>query len=75
MNNPLGVSPTKGIREPHEVKKKSFNFGENRTHDLRIRSTVTLPTELRGRTEKVGDDLGAESRRRESNGTYECCAA
>ena len=39
------------------------------------RSTVTLPTELRGRTEKVGDDLGGESRRRESKGTYECCAA
>ena len=38
----------KGIREPHEVKKKSFDLGENRTHDLRIRSTVTLPTELGG---------------------------
>ena len=36
--------------------------GGNRTHDLRIRSTVTLPTKLRGRTEKVGDDLGGESR-------------
>ena len=46
MNNPLGVSPSKGIREPHEVKKKSFDLGGNRTHDLRIRSTVTLPTEL-----------------------------
>ena len=34
------------IREPHEVKKKSFHLGGNRTHDLRIRSTVTLPTEL-----------------------------
>ena len=42
--------------EPHEAKKKSFDLGENRTHDLRNRSTVTLPTELRGRTEKVGDD-------------------
>ena len=40
-----------------------------------IRSSVTLPTELQGRTEKVGDDLGGESRRRESKGTYECCAA
>ena len=46
----------KGIREPHEVKKKTFfDLGRNRTHDLRIRSTVTLLTELRGRTEKVGD--------------------
>ena len=61
--------------EPHEVNKKSFELGENRTHELRIRSTVTLPIELRGRTEKVGDDLGGESRRRESKGTYECCAA
>ena len=40
----------KGIREPHEAKKKSFDLG--------IRSTVTLPTELQGRTEEVGDDLG-----------------
>ena len=36
---------------------------------------MTLPTELRGRTEKVGDDLDGESRRRESKGTYECRAA
>ena len=74
MNNPLGVSPDK----PQEVKKKSFETSvgiEPTTHDFRIRSTVTLPTELRGRTEKVGDDLGGESRRRESNGTYECCVA
>ena len=50
----------KGNREPHEAKKKSFDLGGNRTHDLRIRSTVTLPTELQGRTEKVGDDRGEE---------------
>ena len=56
MKDTLGVSPSKGIKEPHEVKKNSFDLGGNRTHDLRIRSTVTLPTELRGRTEKVGDD-------------------
>ena len=57
-------------------KEKYFDLGGNRTHDLKgIRSTVTLPTELRGRTEKVGDDLGGESRRRESKGTYECCVA
>ena len=46
MNNPLGVSPSKGnqgINEPREVKKKSFDLGGNRNHDLRIRSTVTLP--------------------------------
>ena len=57
----------KGIREPHEVKKKSFDLGGNRTQHLWIRSTVTLPTELRGRTEKVGDDLGGEPRRSETN--------
>ena len=60
----------KGIMEPHEIKKKTFDLGENRTHDLRIRSIVTRPTELQGRTEKVGDDLGGESRRRECKGTY-----
>ena len=27
----------KGNREPHEAKKKSFDLGGNRTHDLRIR--------------------------------------
>ena len=75
MSNPLSVSLSNGIRAPHEVKKKSFDLGGNRTRDLRNRSTVTLPTELRSRTEKVGDDLGGESRRRESKGTYECCAA
>ena len=47
----------KGNREPHEAKKKFFDLGGNRTHDLRNRSTVTLPTELQGRIEKVGDDF------------------
>ena len=47
----------KGIREPHEVKKKSFDLSGNRTQDLRIRSTVTLPTELSDQTEKVGYDF------------------
>ena len=75
MNNPLGVSPSKGNQVTTRGKEKIFDLGGNRTHDLRIKSTVTLPTELRGRTEKVGDDIGGESRRRESKGTYECCAA
>ena len=56
MNNPLGVSPSKGNQGNTRGKEKSFDLGGNQTHDLRIRSTVTLPTELRGRTEKVGDD-------------------
>ena len=78
MKDPLGVSPSKGNQGTTlhtKQRKNSFDLGGNRTHDLRIRSTVTLPTELRGRTEKVGDDYGGESRRRESKGTYECCAA
>ena len=56
MNNPLGVSPSKGKQGTTRGKeKKSFDLGGNPTHDLRIRSTVTLPTELQGRTEKVGE--------------------
>ena len=69
MNNPLGVNPSKGKQGTTRGKEKSFDLGGNRTHDLRIRSTVTLPTELRGRTEKVVDGLGGESRRRGSKGT------
>ena len=57
MNTHWALALVTGIREPHEVKKKSFDLGGNRTHDLRIRSTVTLPNELRGRTEKVGDEF------------------
>ena len=76
MKHPLGVSPSKGNQGTTRGKEKNYiDPGGNRTHDLLIRSTVTLPTELRGRTEKVGDDLGGESRGRESKGTYECCAA
>ena len=56
-NDRTALALVKGIREPREVNKKSFDLGGNQTHDFRIRSTVTLPTELRGRTEKVGDDL------------------
>ena len=74
MNNPPGVSPSRG-NQGTTRGNQGTTLGGNRTHDLRIRSTVTLPTELRGRTEKVGDDLDGESRRRESKGTYECCAA
>ena len=74
MNNPLGVIPSKGNQGTTRGKEKNFDLGWNQTHDLRIRSIVTLPTELRSQTEKVGDDLGGESRQRESKGTYECCA-
>ena len=58
MKDPLlGVIPSKWNQGTTRGKEKnSFDLGGNRTQDLRIRSTVTLPTELRGRTEKVGDD-------------------
>ena len=75
MKDPLGVSPSKGNQGTTRGKEKILDLGGNRTHDLWNRSTVTLPTELRGRTEEVGDDIGGESRRRESKGTYECCVA
>ena len=75
MNTQWALALVKVIRETHEVKKNSFDLGGNRTHDLRIRYAVTLPSALRGRTEKVGDDLGGEWQRRESKGAYECCAA
>ena len=53
MNNPLGVSPSKGNQgTTRGKKKKNYDLSGNRTHDLRIRSTVSLPTELQGRTEK-----------------------
>ena len=63
MNNPLGVSPSKGNKGTTQGKEKSFDLGGNRTHDLRIGSTVTQPTELRGRTERVGGSIPTEVKR------------
>ena len=57
MNNPLGVSLRKGNQGTTRGKEKSFDLGGSRTHDLRIRSTLNPPTEIRGRTEKVEDDF------------------
>ena len=54
MKDPMGVSPGKGNQGQ---RKNYFDLGGNRTHDLRIRTTVTLPTELRGRTEKTTSGL------------------
>ena len=64
MKDPLGVSPSKGNQGTTRGKEIIFfDLGGNQTHDLRTRYPVTLPTELRGRTEKVGEDPGGESRR------------
>ena len=57
-----------------------FAFEPNPASDCCVaeqisRCTVTLPTGIRARTERIGDDLGGESQRKESKGTYECCAA
>ena len=58
MNNPLSVSPSKRKQGTTRGKgKTNFDLGGNRTHDLRFRSTVTLPTDLQGRTEKVVESL------------------
>ena len=57
MNNPLGVSPSKGKQGTIRGIDISFDLRGNRAYDLRIRSTVTPPTELQGRTEKAGDDF------------------
>ena len=77
MKDPLGVSPSTGNQGATRGKEKFLltSVGIEPTTSGLLRPTVTLPIELRGRTEKVGDDLGGESRRRESKGTYECCAA
>ena len=77
MKDPLGVSPSKGNQGSTRGKEKILltSVGIEPMHDLRIRSTVAMPTEQRGRTEKVGDDLGGELRRLESKGTCECRAA
>ena len=41
MNNPLGVSPiVKGIRDPHEVKKKSFDLGGYSWVQLALKFTL-----------------------------------
>ena len=75
MIDPLSVSPSKGNQGTTQGKEKILLTSVGIEPTTSSRSTVTLPTELRGRTEKVGDDLGGELRRRESKGTYECCAA
>ena len=65
MKDPLGVNPSKGNQRTTRGKETILLTSLGIVHDLWIKSTVTLSTELGGRTEKVGDDLGGESRRRE----------
>ena len=43
MNDPLGVSPSKGKQGTTRGKEKSFDLGRNRTHDLRGHKIFSLP--------------------------------
>ena len=66
MKDPLGVSPSKGNQGTTRGKERilSTSLGiEPTTYGLH-QPLLTLPTE------KNGDDLGGESRRRKSMGTY-----
>ena len=53
MNNPLGVSPSKGNQgtTPGKERKKCSDLGGNLTHDLQIRSNPevvgSIPTEVK----------------------------
>ena len=44
--SPLGITPLKEIWD--SPRKRKFDLGGVSTHDLRIRSSDALPTELRG---------------------------
>ena len=71
MKDPLGVSPSKGNQGTTQGKEKIL------LTSVEIEPTTSgldLPLLCRLSYE-VGHDYGGESRRRESKGTYECCAA
>ena len=56
IKDPLGVSPTKGNQGTTRGKEKILfsDHSGNRTHKLRIRSTVTLRTEYEVGQRKSG---------------------
>ena len=76
MNNPLGVSPSKGKQGTTRGKEKNLLtlVGIEPTT-----SGLDLPLLCRLSYKyaqwKSGTILDGELRRRESKGTYECCAA
>ena len=76
MKDPLGVSPSKGnqgtTRGKEKLRLTSVGI-EPTTSGLDLPLLHRLSYEVGQR--KVGDDLGGASRRRETKGTYECCAA
>ena len=74
--NPLGVSPSKGKQGTTRGKEKNLltSVGiEPTTSGLDLPSLCRLSYKVAQR--KAGTILDGESRRRESKGTYECCAA
>ena len=76
MKDPLGVSPNKGNQGATRGKEKNLltQVGiEPTTSGLGLPLLCRLSYEVGQR--KSGTILGGESRRRESKGTYECCAA
>ena len=76
MNNPLGVSPSKGKQGTTRGKEKNLltSVGiEPTTSGLDLPSLCRLSYKVVQR--KSGTILDGESRRIESKGTYECCAA
>ena len=75
MNNPLGVSPSKG-KHMRQRKNLLASVGiEPTTSGLDLPSLCRLSYKVAQR--KSGTILDGESRRRESKGTYEmlCCVA
>ena len=74
MNNPLGVSPSKGNQGTTRGKNLLTSVGiEPTTSGLDLQLLCRLSYDVAQR--KSGTILDDESRRRESKGTYECCAA
>ena len=77
MKNPLGVSPGKRNQGTSRGKEKILltSVGiEPMTSGLDLPLLCRHNYEVRHR-KLAGNDLGGESRRRESKGTYKCCAA
>ena len=72
MNNPLGVSPGK---ENHEIRKKPLNSLGIEPKNSRLNLPLLFRLSYGVGQTRSGTILGCESRRRESKGTYECCAA
>ena len=76
MKDPLGVSPSKGNQGTARGKEKILLTSvriEPTTFGLDLSLLCRLSYEVEQR--KSGTILGGESWRRESKGTYECCAA